>query len=685
MKKLNNKGFTIVELVIVVAVIAILAAVLIPTVSGLVKTAQTSADVTLVKNVNLILATERATEGKNATMQEALDDALEGGYDVTKLTPTNSDNYILWDQESDNFVLFANGKYNNCGAEVNVTDEYKLWNISKTTENSEYSVYYIGEETEVTVNGVGFDAGSSKVASVVYKSNDAQSVIIRTNGGSVTVNAPAATVHHYGEADSVDVTAIANASYHVYGKVSGNLQIKEGRLVVENGANVPTVIVTAETTGKVTVEIKSQVKSAVAAVVDAVAAELATSVTGNAEKLEAPVSSDSLTKFAGGLGTEASPYLIATAEQFANIKEIATNGKSFKLIDDIEVSFAGNYMNNFAGTIDGNGNTLSITATSGSAKLIGVATDTTIKNLKVNTQNGILIRQGYGAITFDNVDVAGKYSTTGSSNESAYLFYFYGTTLTFENCDASYDLNGDRYQAIFLGGYVQSSHDQVNVIFKNLTYSGRAYSNNVALLAGNGANWLWTPDSFSNISITVENCVNKGTIISYDSNGTQDLFCATTNNQYKYDPSQLYSSSGSAYVTLGKMTDATPVYDSANRTISLSSITNSNIAQVKVVAYTQALIYNQSGELYANGRISVYQEEFTEWSNETVTAKYAAMSAGEYSIDINSDAVKELLPDRLQTSTFDFGGAECASVVYDFYFCNADGDVIGMYSLVVNP
>ena len=145
MKKLNNKGFTIVELVIVVAVIAILAAVLIPTIIGLVKTAQTSADVTLVKNVNLILATERALEGKNTTMQEALDDAFDGGYDVKKLTPTNSDNYILWDQESDNFVLFANGKYNNAGAEVNVTDEYKLWNIADKTEGSKYSVYYTGK------------------------------------------------------------------------------------------------------------------------------------------------------------------------------------------------------------------------------------------------------------------------------------------------------------------------------------------------------------------------------------------------------------------------------------------------------------------------------------------------------------------------------------------------------------
>ena len=43
MKKMNNKGFTIVELVIVIAVIAILAAVMIPTFSGIVKTANESA------------------------------------------------------------------------------------------------------------------------------------------------------------------------------------------------------------------------------------------------------------------------------------------------------------------------------------------------------------------------------------------------------------------------------------------------------------------------------------------------------------------------------------------------------------------------------------------------------------------------------------------------------------------
>ena len=50
MKKLNKKGFTIVELVIVIAVIAILAAVLIPTFSGVVAKANKSATLQEARN-----------------------------------------------------------------------------------------------------------------------------------------------------------------------------------------------------------------------------------------------------------------------------------------------------------------------------------------------------------------------------------------------------------------------------------------------------------------------------------------------------------------------------------------------------------------------------------------------------------------------------------------------------------
>ena len=50
MKRNNKKGFTIVELVIVIAVIAILSTVLIPTFSGVRKSAQDAADLQNARN-----------------------------------------------------------------------------------------------------------------------------------------------------------------------------------------------------------------------------------------------------------------------------------------------------------------------------------------------------------------------------------------------------------------------------------------------------------------------------------------------------------------------------------------------------------------------------------------------------------------------------------------------------------
>lgn len=55
MKKLNKKGFTIVELVIVIAVIAILAAVMIPTFSGIVDKANKSAALSEAKAAHTAL------------------------------------------------------------------------------------------------------------------------------------------------------------------------------------------------------------------------------------------------------------------------------------------------------------------------------------------------------------------------------------------------------------------------------------------------------------------------------------------------------------------------------------------------------------------------------------------------------------------------------------------------------
>ena len=67
MKKFNKKGFTIVELVIVIAVIAILAAVLIPTFSKVIQNANKSAAMQAARNA----FTTWLAEGENAQKLKA--------------------------------------------------------------------------------------------------------------------------------------------------------------------------------------------------------------------------------------------------------------------------------------------------------------------------------------------------------------------------------------------------------------------------------------------------------------------------------------------------------------------------------------------------------------------------------------------------------------------------------------
>ena len=70
MKKLNKKGFTIVELVIVIAVIGILSAVLIPTFSNLTEKANESAALQAVNNEYKAWQVEHAGNGE--TLKESL-------------------------------------------------------------------------------------------------------------------------------------------------------------------------------------------------------------------------------------------------------------------------------------------------------------------------------------------------------------------------------------------------------------------------------------------------------------------------------------------------------------------------------------------------------------------------------------------------------------------------------------
>ena len=99
----KKKGFTIVELVIVIAVIGILAAVLIPTFVGLVNKANISADNSLVRDLNNALAIDSVEHGKHNTMADALSVTDEYGFNVSRINAKANKSEILWDSVNDVF------------------------------------------------------------------------------------------------------------------------------------------------------------------------------------------------------------------------------------------------------------------------------------------------------------------------------------------------------------------------------------------------------------------------------------------------------------------------------------------------------------------------------------------------------------------------------------------------------
>ena len=235
-----RKGFTIVELVIVVAVIAVLTAVLIPTFIHLSKKAKTASDNSLVANLNTALKMDVADgHAEPKTMQDAVDAVKRQGYLVPQLS-TKSEEKLVYSIEKNEFCL---------SDKVEAGEEYKYWHIEQGGMPSTqlFSIYaFEWTATEATGLTVGFDAGEEGINNVEYVGG--HNVVIRTNGGALNITAPLNSVKHYGKADSLNITAIAGSSYHEFGEV-GYAKIANGRLVIEEEAIIDGIYLVANSSG----------------------------------------------------------------------------------------------------------------------------------------------------------------------------------------------------------------------------------------------------------------------------------------------------------------------------------------------------------------------------------------------------------------------------------------------------
>lgn len=168
MKNQNKKGFTIVELVIVIAVIAILAAVLIPTFAGLVNKANESADIQAVRQMNTALAIDSVD---TPTTQGKLFEVLgASGMDAKNYKPLYNGRYFYWDKEL-NQVLYVDAEDNIIFPE-NVTPSKKWYSLSGeiNTKDATIEIPTTAPTTETTL-AVANGADFVKAAEYITKYN----------------------------------------------------------------------------------------------------------------------------------------------------------------------------------------------------------------------------------------------------------------------------------------------------------------------------------------------------------------------------------------------------------------------------------------------------------------------------------------------------------------------------------
>ena len=122
MKKLNKKGFTIVELVIVIAVIAILAGVLIPTFATVVEKANKSAAMQ-----------EAASLYQEVYALDLADGKLDGKDGNTNIASTLNGKTFTYTVDAANGIVttFEYTSNNNYKATLNPTDN--TWTVEKAS------------------------------------------------------------------------------------------------------------------------------------------------------------------------------------------------------------------------------------------------------------------------------------------------------------------------------------------------------------------------------------------------------------------------------------------------------------------------------------------------------------------------------------------------------------------------
>ena len=468
MKKLK-KAFTIVELVIVIAVIAILAAVLIPTFTSIIRKANEASDTALAKNMNTVLSTAEAGGDAPADMEEVTYLMEQNGFKLENLNPTADGNVFVWNKATNRITYINRDKEvvysgDNLASGSAFTASGDYWLTVKTAGDIEawsgLSYYFadkqIADDTAVLTFSTpsSVDTGTySYQGTITYTFTEEAEVSVYGHVNALTVNAPEATVNNYSSVDTVTVQQVGENSYHEYGYAK--------TLVVEDTAVKANIVI--EKTGMVD---KVDTKNAPASI----------TFTNNGY---VGMLNDQVVE-----GSANYVYEISTAEELASFRDKVNGGQTFaglKVALKADVDISGkvwvpiaydsreNYDRDgylyFAGTFDGENHTVNGLSNQGFQPTV-LRVDTYGTGSGVPEENnylyglfGILQDATVKNLNMTNVNIATEEILLDSVGAIA---GFASGSVTIENCTASGSIEGQDAVAGIIGRiYTQDKAQKV--------------------------------------------------------------------------------------------------------------------------------------------------------------------------------------------------------------------------------
>lgn len=515
MKKLK-KAFTIVELVIVIAVIAILAAVLIPTFTSIIRKANEASDTALAKNMNTVLSTAEAGGDAPVDMEEVTYLMEQNGFKLENLNPTADGNVFVWNKATNRITYINRDKEvvysgDNLASGSAFTASGDYWLTVKTAGDIEawsgLSYYFADKQIADDTAGLTFSTPSSVdtgtysyQGTITYTFTEEAEVSVYGHVNALTVNAPEATVNNYSSVNKVTIQQVGANSYHEYGYAK-------------------TLVVAAT----------------------AVKANIVIEKTGMVEEVDTSAAPDC--KFTnngyvyrrnGEPDTDTTTYVyeITTAEELASFRDKVNGGQTFaglKVALKADVDISGkvwvpiaydsreNYGKEgylyFAGTFDGENHTVNGLSNQGFQPTVlrvdtyGTGSGVPEKNNYLYGFFGILQGATVKNLNMTNVNIATEEILLDSVGAIA---GFASGSVTIENCTASGSIEGQDAVAGIIGRIYTYEKD-VQVLIKDCT-------NNIDIVtSGDKAAGIlgfgYPKDGApANGYIVIENCTNTGRI-----------------------------------------------------------------------------------------------------------------------------------------------------------------------------